>query len=300
MRNDGTVTFFVVATALLVALGLAQENETSYDPALAMDALYYTIPGYCDEATLPTWSCESCRRRPKVQNVTVAHHDASDSRGIVGYDVAAETIFVSFRGSSNFLNDLEDLDFSHMRFPADCGGCWVHQGFYLSYLAMRAVILTAVQGLVTAYPSVRRILVAGHSLGAAQSVFAFHDVVHNVSAESSVEKVSYNFGQPRAGGVEFALYMATTGLRGHSHFRITHDGDNVPHLPPRWLSYQHFPREVWYKRNVTPSGYRVCNGTATEEDPTCADSVNVLRQNLTDHLYYLGVHMVCDPTSAGN
>lgn len=59
------------------------------------------------------------------------------------------------------------------------------------------------------------------------------------------------FGQPRIGNAAFAScfykYIPDT-------FRIVHDRDIVPHLPPYysfyWKSYHHFPREVLPSENL--------------------------------------------------
>lgn len=54
------------------------------------------------------------------------------------------------------------------------------------------------------------------------------------------------FGQPRIGNAAFASYYSRMVP---NTFRITHERDIVPHLPPYYhyfpqKTYRHFPREV--------------------------------------------------------
>jgi len=103
--------------------------------------------------------------------------------------------------------------------------------------------------------------------------------------------------------------------------RFTHANDIVPSLPPPFLGFYHFPREVWQvdlvsHGLVTPQQhaddisdntrfvcakdgsaqewnfeFRICDGSG--EDPQCHDSLCYWTpcHSLQDHIYYLGKHM---------
>jgi hypothetical protein len=105
------------------------------------------------------------------------------------------------------------------------------------------------------------------------------------------------FGQPRVGNAAFASYYS---LLVPNTFRITHDRDMVPHLPPYYYhfpqkTYHHFPTEVWVKdfsfSNFVLFGLeKVCDNTG--EDPTCSRSVR--GNSISDHLRYFGVELKCE------
>jgi triacylglycerol lipase len=85
-----------------------------------------------------------------------------------------------------------------------------------------------------------RLLVAGHSLGAALAVlaaFRLHEVAPN-----AVDQV-YTFGMPRVGGQAFGdKYEPALGART---FRLVNGDDPVPTVPPPLLQFRHVGRSVF-------------------------------------------------------
>lgn len=288
MMHRATLT--AVAVLCVIAASLAAVRvDAQYDAHTSTGGVYYVKPVYCNHEKLRTWTCgPACDYHPGVTNITVINHDLSDSLCYVAYNPADNVIVVSCRGSSNILNWIEDFDFILVPFPANCSGCKVHQGFYYSYLAMRERILAAVTNLGAEYPNAN-IFVTGHSLGASQAVFALYDVLLYVPTTGW--KRMYNYGQPRVGDPKFAAFIDLVAFPQHAHYRLTHDMDPVPHLPPTFAGYLHSPREVWYKQGINALGFKVCNDTAYAEDPTCSDSV--LPIDPTDHEWYMGINMGC-------
>jgi len=276
----------LVVSALLVAVCAA-----AYDPTRALRGVYLSSIAGCSHSSIKAWSCARCTGHlPSITNVTVVYNDTADCQGFVGYDASSNDIVMSFRGSSNLWNWLEDFDFFFKDYPnaPDCHGCKVHTGFYDTWRQMAPTLLAAMQALATAHPSAN-LFVTGHSMGAAQAQLAGLDVKRTIRTNGQV--LVYDFGTPRVGNPQFAAWAE--GILGHGeHYHVTHDADPVPHLPPIFFGFLHFPREVWYKRGISPVGYKVCDGNATHEDPTCADSV--LPLNVTDHDWYLDVKMHCD------
>ena len=50
------------------------------------------------------------------------------------------------------------------------------------------------------------------------------------------------------------------------HFRLVHNKDLVPHLPPH-VDFNHVANEVFFDEKMT--SYKVCSDTG--EDPTCSN-----------------------------
>jgi predicted lipase len=92
--------------------------------------------------------------------------------------------------------------------------------------------------LLKKYPSAR-ILATGHSLGGALSVIAGL----RLKAKFNVKVVVHNFGCPRIGNAAMAQFIFT---RVDTIYRVVHNKDIVPHLPPEPLEYRHPAYEVFW------------------------------------------------------
>jgi hypothetical protein len=100
---------------------------------------------------------------------------------------------------------------------------------------------------------------------------AFHSIVHH-SRPAEFEK----FAHSKASG-----------------FRVVHNNDIVPQLPPqgdvgKLFDFHHPPREVWYRPGLP---YKVCDDEG--EDSTCQDSVPFLHLSAADHTWYLNMSTGC-------
>jgi hypothetical protein len=95
---------------------------------------------------------------------------------IVGYDSASNSIITSFRGSDNIKNWLEDANFIKSDYGhSGCSNCKVHSGFINCYNSLKDSLNSYLKN--TMYPtySGAKVVVTGHSLGAAESMFAAID-----------------------------------------------------------------------------------------------------------------------------
>merc|ERR1711920_594383 len=99
-----------------------------------------------------------------------------------------------------------------------------------------------------------RLVIVGHSLGAAVATLALFDVTETMR-ELEVGAL-YTFGSPRLGNSAFAKHMWSTKLSvlAGGAWRHTHWRDPVPHLPLEAMDFAHVPTEVWFNE---PS--RCCN-----------------------------------------
>lgn len=118
----------------------------------------------------------------------------------------------------------------------------LHRGFYESYLALRPGVTAALLALNAS--TAPFVAVTGHSLGAAIAEVAAFELV----AEGLPVATAYTFGTPREGNPAWAsAYEAAVDTQaGVASFRVIHDRDPVPHLPPKVSSSEiHLPRLMY-------------------------------------------------------
>merc|ERR1711948_163185 len=53
----------------------------------------------------------------------------------------------------------------------------------------------------------------------------------------------YTYASPRIGNPAFTDYFDTQIV---NRYRLTHNRDIVPHLPPQWFGFEHNSNEAWY------------------------------------------------------
>ncbi|KAJ7714592.1 hypothetical protein B0H16DRAFT_1807720 [Mycena metata] len=117
----------------------------------------------------------------------------------------------------------------------------------------------------------KRVLVTGHSLGAAISLLE-----QQLPSNTSIQVVG--FGRPRVGNAAFANWVDSM-FGTNNTFVVSRDGS--------WLAWN-ASGEVWIKDNTTTLA---CDG---QGNPNCSDSIGVLdvTTGIADHLGpYFGVNM---------
>jgi hypothetical protein len=217
--------------------------------------------------------------------VTAPIYDArTDAQGYVGVLPSDKSIYVVFRGSGSTRNWIANLDawkVDYTSFP-ECN-CKVHKGFYEAEQAVIGAIIKEVTRLKQLHPKYA-VKVTGHSLGAALSQLASMDL-YKAGFDVSV----YNYGQPRTGDKAYATF-ATERV---PTWRVTHNRDEVPHLPfTKGMEYYHVCQEQFEDEF---GNLRTCDTSC--EDPTCADQFKANEVNGDDHLIYLGLVMSCEAVS---
>ena len=139
----------------------------------------------------------------------------------------------------------------------------VHKGFFKASRNVLDVITKELSELRKIFGEEFKIVVTGHSLGAALATLTIADLG---TSFSNLELV--NFGSPRVGNDEFAEWFS---LFTSQRSRITHHKDIVPHCPMH-ERFTHVSGE-WYHEDDTGVDIRPCTGF---EDP------QVLRTNISD------------------
>lgn len=154
-------------------------------------------------------------------------------------------IIVAFKGTNpvNLNNWLNNLKFDTITYIPGGSQADVHEGFYTSYLSMKSDLFVALDNVTSQYTN-WPVSFVGHSMGGSNALFAALDFVQNNTNSVSF----YSFGQPRTGNAVFAAYAARTLRNATALFRVVHNRDPVPHVPPLSLSYDYFhmPTEVLF------------------------------------------------------
>ena len=127
------------------------------------------------------------------------------------------------------------------------------------YKIIEEKINEAVEKLIKKHATAS-ILTTGHSLGGALAEIAA------LRLKAKFDKIArvHHFGGPRIGNAAMAQYIKT---RVDSIFRVVHNKDIVPHLPPESFEFHHSPFEVFWDEHFTK--YQVCNDSG--EDKNCSN-----------------------------
>jgi hypothetical protein len=124
--------------------------------------------------------------------------------------------------------------------------------------------------------------VTGHSLGAAMASIAATTIATTKLFDADKIKL-VTFGQPRVGDHSYATLVDSTIAYS---YRIIHQNDIVPTVPPSWLfNYYHHKSEVWYNNNMADGKtFKECDD---DENRHCSEGAIDL--NILDHLFYFNV-----------
>ncbi|KAG5983253.1 hypothetical protein E4U55_000477 [Claviceps digitariae] len=193
---------------------------------------YKAVPGTnvtCDKNACP---------RVEANKVIIVGSMAGDTTGLGAYvslDTTRQEIVLSIRGSDSLRNFVTDIIF----WWHDChftDHCKVHAGFSKGWREIRDEAVEAINSARGRYPNFR-VIVTGHSLGGAGAVLAAADLV-----QDGIPFDIYTYGCPRVGNDHFSDWL--TGQPG-AKFRVTHDSDPIPRLPPIEFGYRHISPEYW-------------------------------------------------------
>lgn len=65
-------------------------------------------------------------------SVTYLENSITKASGFIGFEISTGTMIISWRGSSNAQNWIEDFNFETTPYLA-CANCHIHAGFYTDY-----------------------------------------------------------------------------------------------------------------------------------------------------------------------
>jgi predicted lipase len=245
-----------------------------YDETLSHIAVNLSQAAYCVSST---WTCATCDKNNILEAIVETHGE----RALLGYNTEYNTMFVSFRGSTNIQNWIDNIQFRQI-YPYNNTSIGVEKGFYKAYQNIKPDVFETLDRLTQKY-STKKLLLTGHSLGAAITTLMAYDVMN------MYDLFFFTFGSPRVGNTYF-VQQFNMGSSYESMYRVTHYYDIVPHLPQEALGYLHIPYEIWYNEDNTQ--YKTCNDDTYQEDDECSNSCSPLHCTSTsDHLNYLGIPM---------
>ena len=250
----------------------------AYDENLSKHCINLSQAAYCVDS-IDEWKCITCDQDILLEYIV----DINQSKAIQGYDKFTDTVFTSFRGSSNIHNWIENIQFRKIS-PYNNSNIEIERGFYKEYNFIKKNIIENLSILSKKYET-NKLLITGHSSGGALATIMAYDILKQYNDY----KIAYlfNFGSPRVGNKEFVEDFNNYNI---TSYRITHYYDMVPHVPEEFLGYRHISNEIWYNRENT--NYQICNDFDNKEDNQCSNSCSPLHCTSTsDHLNYLNVTM---------
>jgi len=258
--------------SLFVSLGSSQHT--------IQQALHMSQASYCPGVSLASWECSTCDADAVLMDIV----EQGGERALLGAYPKENIIFVSFRGSTNIQNWIDNVQFAqtcpYTSYPDVC----VETGFYKVFNELYPSVNETLHYMAGVFGT-RNVLITGHSLGAAVGTLTAYALRDQSLGEFDVSLIT--FGSPRVGNAAFSAAVS------HST-RITHAYDIVPHVPQEFLGYLHTPHEVWYP-GTEEEGSVECDDGDGNEDPNCSNSCGPLHcTSISDHLTYLDVNMGSD------
>lgn len=106
---------------------------------------------HCTNDQINNWNCKLCRAYPHMTNLSVIENNRTKIKGFVGYDNLKKTIIVSWRGTIDNINWIEDADFKFIDYSG-CNKCKIHEGFYNAYMSVSALTNDKIKYLNHLYP----------------------------------------------------------------------------------------------------------------------------------------------------
>lgn len=189
-------------------------------------------------------------------------------------DNTHDAIVLAFRGSYSVRNWITDAVFPHTQ-PGLCDGCTAELGFWTAWDVVKEEILAVLSSARAQNPDYK-LVVVGHSLGAAIATLAATDLRNNGYAATL-----YAYASPRVANEALAAHITNQG----NNYRFTHTKDPVPHLPPLALGYVHISPEYYITSpnnvTVTTSDIQVLEGYVNFDGNTGQVSTD-----FSNHKYY--------------
>ncbi|KAJ7079427.1 alpha/beta-hydrolase [Mycena belliarum] len=250
----------------------------------------FAAAAYCVRAG--QWNCgDACDKIPDTQLVFTIGDSAATPDVYVAYSQSRNQIIVGHEGTnpSQILSVANDLQFlptpllTILNVAGTPAGVSVHSGFQTAWVQTSTLVLNAVKQLQAQVPDAR-VLVTGHSLGAAISLLDAIFLKQQLPTNTSIEVVG--FGRPRVGNKIFANWVDS--MFGDKNTFVVSRHDPVPHVPLILQGFQHTSGEVWIKDDTTTLS---CD---SQENPNCSDSIGPFNAatGVLDHLGpYFGVYM---------
>ncbi|KAJ7458560.1 alpha/beta-hydrolase [Mycena latifolia] len=266
------------ATGAPTPFSLADANSTFLRPA------QFARVAYCSSASITAWSCGApCDALPNVTFLQSGGDQGTIPLYFIAYDPTSESLVVAHEGTDakNILSIANDAQFGLVplnatRFPETADqNITVHDGFQKTFERTADSLLAGVQaGLAST--GVKKVVVTGHSLGAALATMT--GAMLKDALDPSVAVSVTGFGLPRGGNPGWADFIDN----GVGVTFLTNQNDPVPTVPPKFLGFQHTAGEVHIVDDKQDDGSMVaCPG---QDNSNCATGNSLLAASIPDHL----------------
>ncbi|KAK0401620.1 hypothetical protein QR680_015879 [Steinernema hermaphroditum] len=279
----------LVGTVLPLAIPKQQLKLTSYDDKFARFKMFFLAAGAygddarpCMKSAYPNSTIDTVSKEVEVKCAKTDY-----CRGFTALSHTDSAIIVSFRGTNQFVQLIQQSVRTIFGAEEFIAGGYVSRYFYKAFRSVwNGGLKEDYLNLREKYPDYE-VWLTGHSLGGAMASLCAATLSHLMQADPQ-KMLLMTFGQPRVGDQAYA--EAHEALVPHS-FRVVHNLDLVPHLPPLVLpvqglfnGYRHHKSEVWYRNSMrVGDGFRVCNDG---ESLKCSDGSLLPTISISDHLYY--------------
>ncbi|EIW63608.1 alpha/beta-hydrolase [Trametes versicolor FP-101664 SS1] len=249
------VTLARAAPAPLFGINLGSGDESKVKPtAVSQDDItadilrpaLFSRTAYCSAASVTNMSCGApCDATPNVKVLAAGGDDGAIPGFFIASDPDTQTIVVAHQGTDpnkvlSIANDVEFLQVgaNTTLFPQAGDDVKLHSGFQDTQGRTADIVMATVQsGLAST--GFQRVLVTGHSLGAA--VASLDAAMLRMALPDDVQVDSVVFGLPRVGNQEWADLFDTL-IPNFIH--VTNQNDPVPNVPPHALDFEHPSGEV--------------------------------------------------------
>ena len=258
---------------------------SSLDKKLLNTSVWLSGAAYCNKENYPTMKLSG--PASGFIYIETLYDVKTDLQGYIGILQETQSIYIVLRGSSSIMNWLADFEISLVPYDTypECN-CNVHRGFYNSALGVASSAIDVVKLLLKTYPKYS-VIITGHSYGASCGQILAMEL-----ERKGIKTHIYNFGQPRVGDYKYAGFVNTI-IDVEDYWRVTHNKDIVPHVPPESLGYLHSCREVFEDEQGI---LKICSEVDCE-DPECANRYKFRETNGEDHSYYLAHEMSCEQST---
>ena len=272
-----------------------QEISSALLDRLTLVAKFAALP-YCKNEAIYSRSCKSChvKRIENLENVKISINQTTALKWLTAYDAPSNTIVVSFRGSYNKQNWMDNLK-QYPRAPLvpiqplTKKQPMVERGWYTSLQGVTFQLKRDIHRMTLLYPKAQ-LLFTGQSSGASYATLAAYLGLRPGGflksfgvLPSQVNLIT--FGSPKIGNSAFVTEFQQLGLA--SSFRVTKESDVISYIPLSILGYHHIGREVIIhqdKAYLCPKETCISTGVAS-----LLQQLQQHYKEISDiHLHYLG------------
>ncbi|OJT14911.1 hypothetical protein TRAPUB_8534 [Trametes pubescens] len=296
------VTLARAAPAPLFGINLGSGDESKVKPtAVSQDDItadilrpaLFSRTAYCSAASVTNMSCGApCDATPNVKVLAAGGDDGAIPGFFIASDPDTQTIVVAHQGTDpkevlSIANDVEFLQVgaNSTLFPQAGDDVKLHSGFQDTQGRTADIVMATVQsGLAST--GFQRVLVTGHSLGAA--VASLDAAMLRMALPADVQVESVVFGLPRVGNQEWADLFDTL-IPNFIH--VTNQNDPVPNVPPHALDFEHPSGEVHITSVDDTTGNATMVACSGQENQNCAAGNSLLDVSIPNHLgpYLAGI-----------